>query len=72
MSQKKDQDTKSLKNRDALSLREFCERMGVGMTLAAAEAKSGRLRTVRCGTRRLVPASECEAWLSRLEKEGGK
>jgi excisionase family DNA binding protein len=52
--------------RDALSLQEFCNRMGLGRTRAYEEIKAGRLRTVKCGSRRLVPVAECAAWLDRL------
>lgn len=61
----------SSRERDALSLAEFCRRMGLGRTRAYEEIKIGRLLTVKCGTRRLVPVSECSAWLQRLATEGG-
>jgi len=54
------------RERDALSLKEFCLRMGLGRTRAYEEIKAGRLHTVKCGSRRLVPFDECAAWLNRL------
>ena len=52
--------------RAALSVSEFCKAAGIGKTTAAAEIKSGRLLTVKCGARRLVLATELTAWLDRL------
>lgn len=52
--------------RAALSVTEFCRAAGIGRTTAYAEIKSGRLHSVTCGARRLIPVSELTAWLERL------
>lgn len=60
--------------RAALSVNEFCRATGIGRTTAYAEIKSGRLHSVTCKSRRLIPASELTAWFERLaaEKRGGE
>jgi len=60
--------------RAALSVNEFCRAAGIGRTTAYSELKSGRLHSVTCGSRRLIPASELTAWLERLsgEQRGGE
>lgn len=55
--------------RSALSINEFCLRAGIGRTRAYEEIKAGRLHTVKCGSRRLVPVASEEAWLNRLTTE---
>ena len=56
--------------RSALSVTEFCQAAGIGRTTAYAELKTGRLHSVTCGTRRLIPYSEVNAWLERLAADG--
>lgn len=50
----------------AFSLKEFCQRYGVGLTSAHEAIKSGKLRTVRLGTKHLVPKESADAWLASL------
>jgi len=44
----------------------FCDAMGLGRTKFYALVREGKIKTVRIGARRLVPASEVE----RLLREG--
>lgn len=57
--------------REALSVAEFCQRMGISRSTAYLEMRSSRLHSCSCGRRRLIPASECIAWLERLAAKGG-
>ena len=53
-------------SRRAYGIREFAEMFGISIDAAKRLAKSGVLRTIRLGGRRLVPATEIE----RIEREG--
>ena len=57
--------------REALSVAEFCAKMGISRSTAYLELRSTRLRSCSCGRRRLIPVSECTAWLERLAAKGG-
>lgn len=46
-----------------LSIKAFCIWADIGRTKAYAEIASGRLRTVKVGRRRLVPAEAVSDWL---------
>ncbi len=46
-----------------LSVREVCALTGLGRTSLYQELRSGRLRSLRIGGRRLVPADALEAWI---------
>ena len=61
-------------NRDAreafaLSATETAERLGVGRTKVFEEIRSGRLRSFKCGARRLVTPRAIGAWISAREAE---
>lgn len=58
--------------REAISVAEFCERMGISRCTAYFELRSSRLRSCSCGRRRLIPVTECTAWLERLAAKGGE
>jgi hypothetical protein len=45
-----------------LSIREFCERYGIGRTMAYAEMTAGRLCFCQAGRRRLIRVDDAEAW----------
>ena len=57
--------------RDAYSLAEFCERMGIGRTLAYCCLADGSLKSALVRKRRLIPATECVAFLERFAAKGG-
>ncbi|NTU48704.1 MAG: helix-turn-helix domain-containing protein [Syntrophobacteraceae bacterium] len=57
--------------KDALSVKEVCERMGIGKTLAFKQIKEGRLKTVRIGGKLLVLTRDLEAFQNALGQEGG-
>ena len=46
----------------AMSVKEFCEKYGIGTTKFYEEVKAGRLRAVKCGTRTLVLNRDSIAW----------
>ena len=50
----------------ALSVRSFCESVGIGRTRFYQEVKAGRLRVRKVGRRTIVTADDAEEWLSRL------
>jgi excisionase family DNA binding protein len=51
-----------------LSVEEFAEAVSLGRTTAFALIRSGQVRSVLVGKRRLVPASEPEAFALRLQE----
>jgi len=56
----------------AYGLADFCLRMGIGRTLAYRCIKENLLHSVKvAGKRRLIPATECTAFLARLAEKGG-
>lgn len=58
--------------RITLKISEFCEAAGICRTRAYEEIAAGRLRPVKCGRRTLIPASELQAWLQRLQKASAR
>jgi hypothetical protein len=50
----------------ALSVRSFCESVGIGRTRFYQEVKAGRLRVRKVGSRTIVLAADAEEWLNRL------
>jgi hypothetical protein len=52
--------------RRAVGFTEFSRMFDISRDTAKREAKRGNLRTIRIGSRVLVPISECE----RVEREG--
>jgi hypothetical protein len=54
-------------NERALSIDAFCERYGVGRTLAYAEIKAGRLKARKIGKRTVIPVDASEDWLAGLK-----
>lgn len=54
--------------RTACSPREFCRAVGIGKTHFYKQVKAGKIKTIKDGRKTLVPVSECESYLRRLEK----
>jgi len=54
-----------------LPVREAAARLAIGRDTAYELVRSGRLRSVAIGRRRLVPASELEAFVARESNGGG-
>ena len=50
----------------ALSIKQFCDRFGVGRTFVYEELKSGRLLANKAGSRTIIPLAEAERWLTDL------
>jgi excisionase family DNA binding protein len=50
----------------AFRVSQFCEQIGLGKSAFYERVKDGRIRTIRIGGRRLVPADE----VARLLREG--
>jgi excisionase family DNA binding protein len=50
----------------AMSVRDFCERFGVGRTTTYEEIKGGRLRARKVRKRTIITDDDAEAWLQSL------
>ena len=50
----------------AMSVRGFCESVGIGRTRFYQEVKTGRLRVRKVGRRTIVTSDDAEDWLNRL------
>jgi excisionase family DNA binding protein len=50
----------------AMSIDVFCDRYGLGRTLAYEEIKAGRLRARKVGRRTLIAEDDAEDWLKSL------
>ena len=48
-----------------LSVEESARRLGIGRTMFLQEARSGRIRTLKIGRRRLGPVQELEDYVAR-------
>ena len=55
-------------DRLAFMIPEFCVAARIGRSTVYEEIRSGRLKTVKVGSRTLIPVKEAEAWLKRLAK----
>jgi excisionase family DNA binding protein len=52
------------------SIPEFQQLTGISSrTGVYQEINAGRLQTVKCGRRRLIPREAAEEWLARLQRE---
>ncbi len=56
-----------ISNAAALTVKEFCERVRIGKTFFYQEVKARRINVVKAGRKTLIPATEVQAWLERLE-----
>jgi len=56
----------------ALSVEEFCELYGVGMTHAYSERNAGRLTMRKTGKRTLILRSDAERWANSLPVAYGR
>jgi excisionase family DNA binding protein len=56
----------SMLNKVAYTVNEALHVINIGRTKFYDEVKAGRIITVKCGTKTLVPAAEPEEWLKRL------
>ena len=50
----------------AMSVRCFCESVGIGRTRFYHEVKAGRLRVRKVGRRTIITADDADEWLKRL------
>jgi excisionase family DNA binding protein len=50
---------------NALSIKEFSRRNGIGRTTVYKEIKEGRLRTKKVGRRRLISCEEERRWFAQ-------
>ena len=53
-------------NDGAFTVKQFCERYGIGHTAFYEEVKAKRLVVKKRGTRTLVPRANARAWLDAL------
>ncbi len=59
-------DTEPAPAKIAYSIKEACQRVGIGRSSAYAEIKAGRLKIVKCGRRTLIRVADLDAWLANL------
>jgi len=52
-----------------LSITDFCDLTAIGQTMAKKLIRQGRIRTVRIGDRRLIPAQAARDFVAQLEAE---
>jgi len=52
-----------------MSIAQVCAQTGLGRTRIYEELTSGRLKSVKVGSRRLIPASMFDEWLAGLLDE---
>ena len=52
-----------------LAIPEICERTGLSRSSVYQEIRSGRLRSVTVGRRRLIPKAALEDWMESLLEE---
>ena len=64
-------DAPNLSTRVTLTINEVCAVSGVGRTTVYAELKAGRLKSVKCGRRTLIPVDALRAWVNNLPQELG-
>lgn len=55
----------------AFSIDDAARALSIGRTSLYQQVKVGRLRTIKCGRRTLVLARDIDAFLNRLQQEGG-
>ena len=55
-----------IREKQAYRVSEFCEDHGIGRTKAYEEMDTGRLRYVKLGRIRLIPADGAREWLRAL------
>lgn len=54
--------------KNAISIQEFCFRNTISRSRCYIEIREGRLKRLKCGQRSLIPITELEAWLTRLQQ----
>jgi len=52
-----------------MSIAQVCEETGLGRTRVYEELTSGRLKSIKVGSRRLVPSSMLDEWIAELLDE---
>jgi excisionase family DNA binding protein len=55
-----------LSDRELFSISETAGKAGVGVTSVYGEIRTGRLRSVKIGRRRMIPAAALAEWLDSL------
>jgi excisionase family DNA binding protein len=56
-------------DRVLLSISDFCDATAIGPTLAKRLVRTGRIRSVKVGDRRLIPAQAVRDFVAQLEAE---
>ena len=54
-----------------LGVDEVCDLTGLGRSTIYGEVNSARLRSIKVGTRRLIPLSALDEWISEKAEEAG-
>lgn len=52
----------------AYTVRQFCDGVGIGHTKFYQEVSEGRIKTVKCGSRTLVTATEATRYIAALSE----
>lgn len=60
----------TMETKRALSVKEFCDQYGIGLTQFYEEVKEGRLPVHKMGRRSLVFRDDAEIWLKSLPMLG--
>ncbi|WP_243301282.1 excisionase family DNA-binding protein [Geothrix oryzisoli] len=55
---------------EAYSVEAFCKRFSIGKTQVYEDIKSGKLKSIKMGRRRLIPADWASEWWQNLRKAG--
>ncbi len=62
----------SNEQQQALSVKEYARRVGIGLTRLYIEIGLGRVKALKCGRRTIIPVTEVEAFFQRLAVAQGK
>jgi excisionase family DNA binding protein len=61
-----DRESQRRASQRAMTVRCFCESVGIGRTRFYREVKAGRLRVRKVGRRTIVTSDDADQWLNRL------
>jgi excisionase family DNA binding protein len=56
-----------LQSRINWRVQDFCEAFGIGRTKFYALVKAGKIKTIKCGARTLIPANSAQTFQEAME-----